>query len=363
VFERATLLVVDDSRASARFIARAMGERGYATVVAHSGEEALAALASTRIDCVLLDMIMPGMSGEDTCRAIRNDPALRSVSVIIVTGRDGDHTTATIDAGADDYVVKSSDLRPLGARVHAQLRRRALERENARIASLELESRRKTAFLAMIAHELRTPLNAVFGFSSLLAEESLTETQRLYVENIVGGATDLHRVVERLVEFSELDRGTLVLQRQPIDVPSIVHTVERALSPLAAARGRRVDVEIDAGTPALIVDRARIVEVLIGLGSNAIKFSEDDVTLRARSCAMGVAFAIEDRGAGIAKEDVARILSGFDQLDGSVLNKKPGLGLGVAASKRLIELHGGTLDIQSARGAGTIVTVTLPTAA
>lgn len=124
-----------------------MREQGYEVELAYSGTEALIVLARERIDCVLLDMVMPGMSGEDTCRAIRSDRAFSAVSVVIVTGREGDHTTATIDAGADDYAVKCSDLRPLAARVRAQLRRRMLERDNARLAMFEFESRRKTAFL------------------------------------------------------------------------------------------------------------------------------------------------------------------------------------------------------------------------
>ncbi len=408
------LLVVDDSRASARLIASTLREYGYEVLLAHSGEEALAVLATEALDCVLLDMIMPGLSGEETCRRIRVDPALVGVPVIIVTGREGDFTTEGIDAGADDYVVKSRDLRPLAARVRAQLRRRQLERESARIreelhrehldatklrdalelaevrsalladvdaknrdlaranqeleaarARAERESRYKSSFLTMMSHELRTPLNSVMGFASILAEETLTPRQKSYVEFLAEGASELRTLVDRVLEFTELDTGSLTLRREHLSVQAVADTVPALVRVLAEPRAARVHVVVEEGVSTVFADVRRLEQILVNLLSNAIKFSAEGsaTTVRAAADDAHVVFTVQDEGVGIAHEELPRVLAGFDQVGASVLNKAKGIGIGLVSSKRLVELHGGTLSIASELGRGTQVTVRLPIAA
>lgn len=355
-----TLLVVDDSRASARLIGTTLAARGYEILLAHSGEEALAVLAREHVDCVLLDMIMPGLSGEETCRRIRKIGALQGLPVIIVTGREGDFTSEGIDAGADDYVVKSSDLRPLAARVRAQLRRRALEKESARMREAEHDSRFKSAFLAMMSHELRTPLNAVLGFTALLRDETLSATQKSYVDLVHDSAGDLRGLVDRILDFTSLDTATL--DRQSLTPDAVLECLRPAVEALAAPRRMRVEYDIGP-TPPVFADARRLQEILVSIVSNAIKFGRDGlVSVRIRSNNASVEFVVEDRGVGIAAEEILRILSGFDQVGTSVLRKAPGIGLGLLMSKRLVEMHGGSLGIASEKGVGTTVTVTIPAA-
>ncbi|MBI2395293.1 MAG: response regulator [Deltaproteobacteria bacterium] len=406
------LLVVDDSRASLGLIASALRGYGYEVLTAQSGEEALAVLAREPVDCLVVDMMMPGLSGSETCARIRKDPSLRALPVIILTGRsDGDWTEEGIDAGADDYVVKSSDLRGLAARVRGQLRRRRAEQENARIreqlfdkeleannmrtaleiasvraalladlerknreleeANRELEeardratreSRYKSNFLAMMSHELRTPLNSIVGFASILLDAGLPPDQRGHVETIAESGRDLTVMLERILEFAELAAGNTQLRREPYPIEFVIDALPMMLKPLADKRRVRVDYAVPEGLPVACIDIGRMKQVLFNLLTNAVQFSHEDsvVTLEARADEGHLVLDVRDRGIGIRAEDVPRILQGFDQLGASVLTKVQGIGLGLAFSKVLAELHGGSLSIDSEIGRGTTVTVRLP---
>lgn len=404
------LLVVDDSRASARLIASTMRGYNYDVIVAHSGQEALDVLSKETVDCVLLDMVMPGLSGEQTCQRIRLNPALKSLPVILVTGREGDFTTEGIDAGADDYVVKSHDLRPLAARVRAQLRRRRAEREGARIRhelhaqeletsrlrdALELasvraalladvearnsdlaranaglaaarvrvdrESRYKSAFLAMMSHELRTPMNSIVGFAALLLEQSLTPSQASFVEMIAASGDELRALVDQILEFTELEAAELVLDLETHSLEDVVAAIPGLVRPAAEARATVVELVTKPPLPAVRVDRLRLEQTLVSLVVNAIKFGPSGGSVKVTAFAddRHAVISIADQGPGIPAEQVPRILEGFDQL-GPSLTKARGIGLGVARSKRIIELHGGVFELESTVGAGTTVTVRLP---
>ncbi len=242
-------------------------------------------------------------------------------------------------------------------------------REMSRLnAELDQAGKLKDQFLANVSHELRTPLNSVIGFSDLLLtmatpENPLTETQRDYLETIARNGRHLLELINELLDLSKIAAGRMELRLEPLEVSAQLQ--EAADTVRAQLEARRHTLVIEPLHDHLVVtaDRGRLRQVLLNLLSNAIKFSTDGgrVTLSARLEDAGrVRVAVSDTGIGIAPADQARLFQEFMQLDASTSRRYEGTGLGLALSKRLVELHGGTIGVDSELGKGSTFWFTLP---
>jgi DNA-binding response OmpR family regulator len=404
------ILAVDDSRTFGASLATALESEGYDVVVAESGEEALALLKKHPVDCVLLDLVMPGLSGQDTCRRIKSSPRLRDLPLLILTSLDA--PTAMIDginAGADDYVAKSADFEVLKARVRAQLRRKQfadesrgirerllreemeatearaarelaatraahlldLQRKNEELQAAkdraERESVFKSQFLANMSHELRTPLNAIIGFSELLERElpgPLNADQREFVGLVLRGGRHLLAVVNDVLDLSKIEAGRMELAREWIGLSALLEPVFVVVRPLADIRGVRLQLTVPPAEQRVLVDPVRLNQVLYNLLSNGIKFTPHGglVHLSAEVAGGGLLLRVADTGIGIRPEDIGRLFREFEQL-APAPEGTAGTGLGLVLTRRLVELHGGTIAVASERGRGTTFTVTLPSGA
>jgi PAS domain S-box-containing protein len=243
------------------------------------------------------------------------------------------------------------------------------EQERALRAALrqaEIANRMKAAFLAAMSHELKTPLNAVLGFSEIIRDQMLGDignpAYREYAGDIHASGARLLSVINDVLDVSRLEGGLLTIDSQPQSVLDLAETA------IALARGithdqRRIEIDVPHGLPALHVDPRRLAQALGNLLANALKFTPDSGRVRfsARLQADGgLHMSVEDTGIGMAEETIAQALEPFRQLDGSLARRFEGAGLGLSIAKALAELHGGTLNIQSAVGEGTIVTIALP---
>jgi signal transduction histidine kinase len=269
-------------------------------------------------------------------------------------------------------------------RLAAQLRHAAqlLESQNAKLAeqhgelsrlntALDQASRLKDQFLANMSHELRTPLNSVIGFSDLLVtmasvDTPLTDTQRDYVETISRNGRHLLELINELLDLSKIAAGRLELRLEPLELEPVLREAADSVRAQLEAHKHRLALEPPEPPVVVTADRGRLRQVLLNLLSNAIKFTTDGgrITLRAGPEDAGrVRIAVTDTGIGIAPADQHRLFQEFVQLDASPSRRYEGTGLGLALSKRLVELHGGAIGVESQLGQGSTFWFTVPRAA
>src|SRR6184192_1617986 len=241
-------------------------------------------------------------------------------------------------------------------------------RELSRLnAELDQAGKLKDQFLANVSHQLRTPLNSVIGFSDLLLtmatpENPLTETQRDYLETIARNGRHLLELINELLDLSKIAAGRMELRLEPLELGALLQEAAGTVRAQLEARRHTLVIEPSADHLVVTADRGRLRQVLLNLLSNAIKFSTDGgrVRLSARLEDSGaVRVAVSDTGIGIAPEDQRKLFQEFVQLDASESRRYEGTGLGLALSKRLVELHGGTIGVESELGKGSTFWFTL----
>ena len=227
-------------------------------------------------------------------------------------------------------------------------------------------NRAKSEFLANISHEIRTPMNGVIGMAELLASTPLTPEQRIQLKAIQVSGRSLLTLLNDVLEFSRLESKTLNVEHTPFTLRSVVDDCLEIMAPLASAKGLELRFSVAEGTaPALLGDQHRTRQVLLNLLSNAIKFTAHgsvEVELSSRRLEDGrieARFSISDTGPGIASEDLDRLFVAFQQVDGSSSRPYGGAGLGLAISKRLTELMGGAITVDTAPGRGSIFHFTI----
>ena len=237
----------------------------------------------------------------------------------------------------------------------------------AAMEKAEIANRAKSEFLANMSHELRTPLNAIIGFSDIIKDERLgpvgNTKYRDYAGDINESGQHLLCLINDILDLSKVESGTDELCEENTDIPKTVRSIVRLLT--GAAQTRNVDLvsEVPDGIAALRADARKLKQILVNLLSNAIKFTPDGgkVTLKIWSSAeSGFVFQVIDTGIGIALEDIPKALAPFQQIDSGLNRRHEGTGLGLPLTKSLVELHGGSLELQSEAGVGTTVTVRFP---
>jgi PAS domain S-box-containing protein len=229
--------------------------------------------------------------------------------------------------------------------------------------------RMKSEFLSNISHELRTPLTPIKGYAEILTRKEVPpDKAKRFTQGIVDSTARLERIVELLVDFAAMEAGRLAPKSTPVDIGNIV----RALGEATEARASRHDVVLDIKSrlPKVVGDERLLKRSLEEVLDNAVKFSPNGGTIRlevkgvasgnGQGKRRGVAVSISDEGIGIEPEDLQRIFSDFQQLDGSETRAYGGLGLGLAFVQRIVEAHDGSVDVTSAPDEGTRFTITLP---
>ncbi len=235
-----------------------------------------------------------------------------------------------------------------------------LSQSNVRLAEA---SRHKSRFLAGMSHELRTPLNSITGFSKLLlngVDGDLTPLQQTYLQSIHTSSTHLQQLVKEVLDMSRIEAGKLELAREVVDVGAVVEECIDTARALAEGKPVRVDSDVTDGIPAVDADRTKLKQIVLNLVSNAVKFTPAGrVLVRVRAEQDAVHLMVADTGPGIPSADLPRLFEPFTRIEHTARDAD-GVGLGLMLSKRLVELHGGRIWVESRERQGSTFHVTLP---
>jgi signal transduction histidine kinase len=215
-----------------------------------------------------------------------------------------------------------------------------------------------------MSHELRTPLNAILGYTELIVDEiygPVPERIRDVLERVQKSGQHLLGLINAVLDLSKIEAGQIVLSLDDYSLKDVVQTVYTAVEPLAAEKGLALRAAVAPDLPAGRGDAGRLNQVLLNLVGNAIKFTDAGaVTIRAAAEDGQLVVSVQDTGPGIAAADQERIFEEFQQVDGSHTRPKGGTGLGLAIARRIVELHGGRIWVDSQPGAGSTFTFTVP---
>jgi len=232
-------------------------------------------------------------------------------------------------------------------------------------AELERASRFKSEFLAGMSHEFRTPLNSILGFSEILQDQTfgpLNEKQARYVNHILTSGQHLLALINDLLDLSKIEAGKLALCSEEFPLSETLESIRTIVSPMAAKKGIAMGLQVDEGLSTISADPVRFKQIMYNLLSNAIKFTPEGGAVRvsATESLSHLLISVSDTGIGIAPEDQERIFGAFQQVGSSSLKRGEGTGLGLTLTKRLVELHGGRIWVESEVGKGSTFTFTLP---
>ncbi|MDR0434807.1 MAG: response regulator [Gracilibacteraceae bacterium] len=351
--ERRRVLVVDDEPVNIQVLRNLLTVWGYSVTEAYNGPDALGLLEKEEFDLVLLDVMMPKMSGYEVCRRIREKHSAFALPVVMLTAKNQvQDVVLGFQSGANDYIQKPFDKEELLARVKT-----LLELKNATTAAMAA-NKAKGLFLANMSHEIRTPLHAIIGLTDLLLKTPMDGRQRDYTEKMRRASSVLLDIVNDILDFSQIDAGNIKLASAAFDI-------RRMFDDLALfyqeKQNSAVELrfELDPALPAALRgDQPRLRQVFINLIDNAYKFTESGtVTVRAAVTGGGedevvLAFAVADTGIGLNREQLDDIFAAFNQADNSSTRKYGGAGIGLTITQRMVEMMGGEISVTSEAGKG-----------
>ena len=241
--------------------------------------------------------------------------------------------------------------------------------QDARRAMFKAQAsdRAKSEFLANMSHELRTPLNAILGFSEIMKKELLgpvgTKQYLEYVADIHESGTYLLDVISDILDISKVETGNLELSESVVQLDEVIRKSVRLVQERAQEAGVALHIDIEGDPPRLEADERVLKQCLVNLLSNAVKFTPEGgrITVQVRHAEDGcLHLVVADSGIGIAEDDFEKVLSPFGQVESPYSATYEGTGLGLPITRALIELHGGTITLDSAVGVGTTVTLIFP---
>jgi signal transduction histidine kinase len=406
------ILVVDDRDENLLALEAVLSDPSYRLVRARSGREALKEVLDQDFALILLDVVMPGVDGYETATLIRQRPRSRQTPIIFLTANDFgvNYVFRGYTVGAVDYLVKpvppdvlrskvavfvelfrrqealrighekleeriaerTKELASANLALSAEIEERAkierervllLKREQAARLDAERANRLKDEFLATLSHELRTPLNAIMGWAHVLSQSAHDrDTVQRAAAVIRQNATAQAQLIDDILDVSRIVGGRLVIESAPVQMKRVIEDAIDSLMPAAAAKNIQVTRELADGLMVL-GDRDRLQQVVWNLVSNAFKFTPKGgavkVTLVERNGDAGI--EVSDTGIGIAAEFLPFVFDRFRQADSSMSRRHNGLGLGMAIVRHLVELHGGTVAVESAgENQGTTFKLHLP---
>jgi CheY-like chemotaxis protein len=362
------VLVVDDEIANVELLARRLEAIGCQTQVAGSGERAIALARTEQPDLILLDVMMPGIDGYQTCRRLKSQPETADIPVVFVTAKDrSEDVSKGFEVGGIDYIAKPFEPIELAARVRSAIFTKRLQDE-LRKTNLDLQrmEQSRKELIGMLGHDIRNLANSVVAFMQLVRIGQLEPGRREFDELLrlsESNISELLRMVNALLDVYKMEEGKLEAMPQVNLLSALADRSIAQVVPEALAKGIELGSALPDGVN-VFVDDGLIVRVLTNLLANAVKHTPSGGTVRiecARDATLEktIVVRVHDTGPGIATDDAPHIFDRFYQGAG---RSRGGTGLGLAFCKLAVELHGGRITVVNPGQPGAIVQFTLPAA-
>jgi len=360
------ILVIDDEQWLRELVRLALQQRGYEVIEAENGVAGVETARRELPDLILCDVNMEKMDGYLTLSVLRQEPSAATIPFILMTGTaDSAGMRHGMELGADDYLPKPFTIDALYAAVETRLKKAQVVRQEAEKKLTDLRNN----ISLMLPHELRTPLNGILAYGELLATEAGTLPASEIAEmgqSIHDSGKQLERLIENFLIFAQIEllgadaQKIGALREKRTSLPAKL--IEEHARSQARAVNRSGDLAMDLSDIPVPMSEEYLAKIVDELVQNALKFSEpgSPVRLALSAAPNGITLSIIDRGRGFSTEHIAKV-GAYMQFDRK-LQEQQGLGLGLVIAKRLAELHGGTLSIQSERGSATTVALKLPRA-
>ncbi len=356
------ILVVDDEPKNIQVVGPLLLKQGHEVIAAGTGEDALAKLRAARPDLILLDVMMPGMSGFELCRRLRSEPEWRDIPVIFLSAvTDKSFIMEALQAGAMDYVTKPFHGPELLSRVEVHLK---LQNTRKRLAAM-IEERNR--LLEVVAHDLKNPLGGVQFAASMLAEDvaSLDPRQGTLVGSIRESASRALEIVGSLLQTRQLEEAKARIGRVPLCLREYAEQAVRGF--LQHGRTKNITIEVESREETIPVqgDRRSLLCSMENLVSNAIKFSPRGTLVRIELFAEGKSgvFRIDDQGPGVQEDERELLFRKFTRLSARPTGGEISTGLGLHIVRELMEAMGGTVHYETGPRGGACFVLSLPLAA
>ncbi len=370
----AKIMIVDDEPINIDVVKAFLEEEEYRNfVTVEDSTQAMKLLEETRPDLMLLDLIMPEVSGFDILAAVRSDPKFRHLPVIILTAwTDTQNKLKALEFGATDFLAKPLDQSELRLRVRNTLAAKAYQDQLAHAKEQAVSANKaKSEFLANMSHELRTPLNHIIGFTELVLYKNfgnLNKIQEDYLSDVHQSSKHLLSLINDILDLSKIEAGKCELKIRDVDFRTILLNGLSMIKEKALKRKIKISSRFNGIPEKIKADKRSLKQILYNLLSNAIKFTQERgrILLEAKladddilnKCEIQrnnnksnkrhfVIISVNDSGIGLSEDNLIRIFRPFDQADNSSSRNYGGTGLGLSITRQLVELHGGKIWAES----------------
>lgn len=374
VASKGTVLIVDDIPSSLRLLSQMLRAHGYEVINALSGEIALSQVNVAIPDVILLDIMMPEMSGYEVCHQLKSNPKTAEIPIIFLTAvTDLPEKIEAFKLGGDDYVTKPFYIQEVLLRIEHQITLKRQQKQlNYLNQQLSQSNEELAQFAAVVSHELQSPLQTMIGLLGLLLanSERLDHKTQKYLNYIANASERIHHLISDLLTYSRLDiEPELELVDCQKILTKVLHNLKRAIAETGAVISIGCQPELSKTQPHIwpkvMGNPVQVEQVFQNLIENAIKFARQDIPpqiqITCQPDANGeLIFAIHDNGIGIAATNFERIFQVFQRLE--TVKNYPGTGLGLAICKKIIKRHGGKIWVESKLGCGSTFYFTLPPA-
>jgi two-component system sensor histidine kinase/response regulator len=371
----ATILVVDDDERNVRLVESMLKPNGYRILHAYDGQEALRRVDSDAPDLMVLDVMMPDLSGFELCGMLRARHATRLLPILMVTALHAmEDKVKGLELGADDFLTKPINRSELLAKVKSLLRVKCLQDEvEAQRLELEAKNRElltiqrfKESMSQMVVHDLKNPLAGIMGNIQLMQMQRgqmPPGRQEELMQRSLESARQMARMIQNILEVAKLEEQKMPLRREAVPIQEVASEQASEMMSLSARDGIRIDCDVPAGLPPVDADRGLLSRILANLLSNAFKHTPSGgrVTVSAREAGETIAVRVQDTGEGIPGDLLPYIFEKFVAGESEDRRRQSyDSGLGLTFCRLAVECHGGRIGVESRPGEGTTVTFHLP---
>lgn len=356
-----TILIVDDTMANLELLQDLLEREGYATQTALNGRVALKLIAQQKPDLILLDVMMPDLSGFEVCQLLQKNPDTQALPIVFISAlSDTESIVKGFELGGADYITKPFRSAEVLARVRNQVS--LIDQRESLAKSFQDLNKMRTQFIHNATHDLKNPLHIIQSYSQILADALVKDAElSQYVQRILASSERMWALVRDMLDLGKLESGeSLNLVEAPVN--QFLQRCQYEFEMTAQQRGIELKVTPLEEDLILLLDISAMMRIFENLVSNAIKYTPSGgrVELRASRSASRLYIFVSDSGVGISSQDLPHIFEPFYRVNTRQIQEVEGTGLGLTIVKHLVAQHQGDIRVESNEGQGTLFTISLP---